>query len=188
MHNDGSNVSTCSLDLEAHENLKSHFNERLNDRVYSTFKELFSKVNVDSIKEVLPQIKVYNNTIASYMEEINLKYGVTLRYTHLEFSEIGHWAETFQVATHSNDPQQPPQPQQPTLQVTIKSPQVQVPLLRDQQAKIDRLTIWYSNGQHGSHKGLITQTFMRKDTNLQDTAVPQICPQLHRTTTGNTSK
>ena len=38
-HHDGSNVSICSLDLEAHENLKSHFNERLNDRVYSTFKE-----------------------------------------------------------------------------------------------------------------------------------------------------
>ena len=54
---------------------------------------------------------------------------------HLEVSEIGHWAKMFQVVTHSNDPQQPPQPQQQTLQVTTTSPQVQVPSLRDQQAK-----------------------------------------------------
>ena len=124
VHNDGSNVSICSLDSESHENLKSHFNERLNDKVYNTFKELFSNVNVDSIKEVLPKIRAYTDTIARYVEDINLKYGVTLSYMHLEVSEIGHWAKTFQVATHSNDPQQPPQPQQQNLQVTTTSPQV----------------------------------------------------------------
>ena len=59
-HHDGSNMSFCSLDSEAHENLKSHFNERLNNKVYSMFKELFSNVNVDSIKEVLPKISIYN--------------------------------------------------------------------------------------------------------------------------------
>ena len=51
VHNHGSNVSIYSLDSEAHENLKSHFNEKLNDKVYSTFK-LFSNVNVDSIKDL----------------------------------------------------------------------------------------------------------------------------------------
>ena len=56
VHNDGSNVSICSLDLEAHINLRSHFNEWLNDKVYITFKELISRSNKDSIKEVLLKI------------------------------------------------------------------------------------------------------------------------------------
>ena len=55
IHNDGSNVSICSLDSEAHENLKGHFNEWLNDKVFSMYKELFSNVNVDSIKDVFPK-------------------------------------------------------------------------------------------------------------------------------------
>ena len=69
--NDG-NVSVCNLDSEAQEYLKSHFNERLNDKVYSTFKELFHNINMDSIKEALPKISVYNDIIARYVEEINL--------------------------------------------------------------------------------------------------------------------
>ena len=77
VHNDGSNVFICSLDSEAHENLKSHFNKGFNDKVYNMFKELFSIINIDSIKEVLPKIKEYNDTIARYVENINLKYGVT---------------------------------------------------------------------------------------------------------------
>ena len=84
VHHDGSNMSVCSSDSEGHENLKNHFNERLNDKVYSTFKELFSNVNVDSIKDVLPKISVYNDMIARYVEDINLKYGTVLSYTHLE--------------------------------------------------------------------------------------------------------
>ena len=77
------------------------------------FKELFNNVNVDSIKEVLPKISMFNNTIARYVEDINLKYGIALSYTHLEVSAIGHWAKMFQVATHSNDQPEPQQPQQP---------------------------------------------------------------------------
>ena len=34
--NDNCNISICSLDSEAQENLKSLFNERLNDKVYTT--------------------------------------------------------------------------------------------------------------------------------------------------------
>ena len=37
------------------------------------FKGLFSNVNVDSSKEVLPKIIIYNDTIARYVEDINLK-------------------------------------------------------------------------------------------------------------------
>ena len=70
----------------------------LNDKVYDTFKELFGNINVDSIKEALPKISVYNDIIARYVEQMNLKYGITLSYTQLEATEIGHWAEMLQVA------------------------------------------------------------------------------------------
>ena len=59
-------------------------------RVYDTFKELFHNINVDSIKEALPKISVYNDIIAGYVKEINLKYGTVLSYTQLEATEIGH--------------------------------------------------------------------------------------------------
>ena len=78
-----------------------HFNERLNDKIYSMFKELCGHVNLDSIKDM------YDNIIAWYIEDINLKYGIPLSYTHLEVSEVGHWAVTFQVATLGDNPQQP---------------------------------------------------------------------------------
>ena len=46
---DNTNISVCSSDSDAQENLKSLFNERLNDKIYTTFKELFSNTNIDSI-------------------------------------------------------------------------------------------------------------------------------------------
>ena len=113
VHNDGNNVSLCSLDLEAHKYLKN-FNKRLNDKVYSTFKELFGNINVDSVPKALPKVSVYNNIITHYVKEINIKYGITLSFIHLEASEIDHWVKTFQVAKYSNDQpklQQLPQPQ-----------------------------------------------------------------------------
>ena len=60
--NDG-NFSVCSLHLVPHIYLKNHFNERLNDKVYDTFKEIFGNINVDGIKEALPKFSVYNDTI-----------------------------------------------------------------------------------------------------------------------------
>ena len=71
--------------------------------MYDTFKELFGNINVDSIKEALLKISVYNDIIARYVEEIDLKYGIALSYTQLEAIEIGHWAEMLQVAAKSND-------------------------------------------------------------------------------------
>ena len=71
------------------------------------FWKLFSNVNVDSIKEVLPKISVYNDMIARYVEVINLQYYITLCHTHLKVSELGHWAKTFQVATYCNDQPEP---------------------------------------------------------------------------------
>ena len=80
--NDG-NVSFCSLDSVPHEYLKNHFNERLNEKVHDTFKEMFGN-NTDSIKEALPTGSVYTHSIARYVKEINLKYGIELRFRQLE--------------------------------------------------------------------------------------------------------
>ena len=98
LQNDTCQVSICSLDSGAQEYLKKHFSEHLNDKVYNMFKELFGSVNVDSIKEVLPKVSIYNNTITRFVDEINSKYCMALTFTCLEPCEVGHWAETFQVA------------------------------------------------------------------------------------------
>ena len=82
--------------------------------MYDTFKELFGNINVDSIKEVLPKISVYDDIITRYVKEINLKYGITLSYTQLEATEIGQWAKTFQVATNYKSQPKQQQPQQQT--------------------------------------------------------------------------
>ena len=80
VHN-SSNISMCSSDSEIQENLKSHFNNRLSDRIYTTFRELFSNVNIDSVQEKMPKINEYNREKARYVEDINTKYGITLNYT-----------------------------------------------------------------------------------------------------------
>ena len=74
------NISICSLDSVAHKYLKNHFNKRINDKVFETFKDLFGNINTDSIKEALPKVSVYNNIIAKYVGEINLKCGIELHF------------------------------------------------------------------------------------------------------------
>ena len=67
----------------------------MNDKVYTTFKELFNNTNIDNMHKILPKISIYHNKIARFIEDINIKYGISLNYTQLEVSEIHHWAETF---------------------------------------------------------------------------------------------
>ena len=74
VQNDSCQVSICSLDSGAQGYLKNHFNEHLNYKIYNMFKELFGSINVDSIKEALPKVSIYNNTIARFVDEINSKY------------------------------------------------------------------------------------------------------------------
>ena len=114
----------------AYEYLKNYFNERLNDKVYDTFKELFVNSNTDSIKEALPKVSVYNNIIAKYVEEINLKYGIELCFTQLEATDISHWPETSQEATNGKDQPEPQQPLQP--QHTLQPQQLSPPLQPEQ--------------------------------------------------------
>ena len=95
----------------AHEYLKNHFNELLNDKVYNTFKDLFKSINIESMKEALPRVSIYNDKIARFIKEINSEYGMTLTFKHLAPHEVGHWAETFQVASGTNEGPMPPRPQ-----------------------------------------------------------------------------
>ena len=79
------------------------------------FKELFGSINVDSIKEALSKVSIYNNTITRFVEEINSRYGMALTFTHLEPCKVGHLAEMFQVTKGNKEgpglllPQQVPE-------------------------------------------------------------------------------
>ena len=86
---------------------------------------------------------MYSNEIARFIEDINVKYGISLNYTHLEVSEIHHWAATFQISTNpSNQPelQQSHVPQILATEPHSESPHHPLPSLVKQQAEIDRLT------------------------------------------------
>ena len=94
------------------EYLKNFFNEWLNDKVYNTFKELFAGINIDSMKEALPKVSIYNSIIERFVDEINSKCGMALMLTTLEPHEVGHWVETFQVASGNSKAPKSPRPQQ----------------------------------------------------------------------------
>ena len=55
------NTSVSSSDSVTQEYLKTDFNEQLNDKVYNTFKQLFEGINIDSMKEALLKVSIYNN-------------------------------------------------------------------------------------------------------------------------------
>ena len=61
------NISMCSSDSFSQENVKSALTERLNDKIYNTFKENFSTINLDSISKMLPKVHVYNQEIAKFI-------------------------------------------------------------------------------------------------------------------------
>ena len=102
------NTSISNADVVMQEYLKNHFNKWLNDKVYNTFKELFEGINIDSMKEALPKVSIYNNFIVKFVDKINSKYGTALTFTILEPHEVGHWAKTFQmVCGNSKAPKSP---------------------------------------------------------------------------------
>ena len=93
--------------LFAQENLKTLLNERLNYKIYNTFKVNFSNTNLDSISETLPKVCMNNQEIAKLIQDVSVKYGILLYYTVLEVSEVPQWAETFQVLAKMNVQQEP---------------------------------------------------------------------------------
>ena len=42
------------------------------------------------MKEALPKVNIYNDTIVMFIKEINSKYGMTLTFTQLEPHEVSH--------------------------------------------------------------------------------------------------
>ena len=116
----GKHILLNHTDVEDHEHLTNHFNEKLNTKIFETFTELFSHANVDSIQETCPKINVYSKVISQYVKEINMEYGLNLKFKKLEALEVGLWARTFQVAGNEEVPQlpkrqqsEPPKTQQP---------------------------------------------------------------------------
>ena len=84
----------------------------MNDGVYKTFKELFEGINLDSMKEVLLKVGIYNNIISRFVDGINSKYGMNLTFTTIDPGEVGPWAENFQIASGNNKAPESPWPQQ----------------------------------------------------------------------------
>ena len=98
-------IPLIHTDVEKHEHLTNHFNEKLNEKNFATCStELFSNINVDSIQETYPKINVYNKVISQYIKDTTIKYGLNLKFTKLEALEVGLWARTFQVAGQRGRP------------------------------------------------------------------------------------
>ena len=139
------NASLCSSDSDAHKDLISLLDEKLNHKLYSTFKEMFNNTNLDSVSELSSEVQSYNIEIAKFIQEINRKNGIILNYTVLEISEVPHCAETFQVLARSNA-QPEVQPTQVPVLCPAEMPNFSVPLppvnenISQQQAEISRLT------------------------------------------------
>ena len=122
--------------------------------------------------------------IARYVEDINLKYGIALSYTHLEVFELGHWAEMLQVATCSNDQPKPQQPHQQMLQVTTAT-QDQSSQLGEKQVKIDRLTNMAAQWSTGEPHRANNTTYHNRHQSIQHHSTPNMSP-FPKTTAGST--
>ena len=96
-------ITLICTNTEEHEHLINHFNEKLNAKIFDTFSDLFSNVNVDSIQETYPKISIYNKVMKQYVDETNIKYGLNLKFTKLKAPEVGLRAKTFQVVGHNKD-------------------------------------------------------------------------------------
>ena len=113
-------------------------------KVYSTFKEMFGNINLDSVSELSSKVQSYNKEIAKIIQEVNIKCGIILIYTVLEISEVPHWAEALQVLARLNA-QPEVQPTQVPVPSPVEMPNFSVPPLPvnadlcHQQAEINRL-------------------------------------------------
>ena len=67
-HN-GKHIPFHCTDADEHKHLTNYFNEHLSDKIYNTFKHLFSDVNLNSIQETYPKIRIYNKIIMQFVEE-----------------------------------------------------------------------------------------------------------------------
>ena len=77
----GTHVPFHCIDVDECDYVTNHFNECLSDKIYNTFKDLFSNVNLDSIQETYAKISLYNKIIMHVVGETNLKYSLDLKVT-----------------------------------------------------------------------------------------------------------
>ena len=108
-HNSNHGPFHCT-NVMACEHLTNNFNKCLSNKVYNTFKDLFSNINIDSVQETCPKISIYNNIIAQFVKETNLKYSLDIKFTKLEAPDVGLFVKTFQLVGHSEDQQVSRQP------------------------------------------------------------------------------
>ena len=54
----GKHIPLLCTNMEEHEHLTNHFNKQLNAKIFNTFKDIFSNINIDSIQETYPKISV----------------------------------------------------------------------------------------------------------------------------------
>ena len=71
--------------------------EQLNGLVVTTFCNLFQHVNTESLSEVSPKVKQYNETISRFIIDTSNRCGITLLYTSLLVEDILPWAQTLNV-------------------------------------------------------------------------------------------
>ena len=149
-----SNISMHSSDSFAQENLKTLLNEKLNDKIFTTFKATFSNINLGSVSEITPKGHEYNNEIAKFIQNIKIKYGILLEFNVLEIPEVSHWAEMFQVRMNSIVQQETQSSPVPATNFSVPPLQVNISL-NHQQAEIDRLIQvmqqWSTEGPHQYH-------------------------------------
>ena len=144
-------ISVCSSDSFAQENLTSVLTERLNNKIYTTFKQNFNNINLGSINKALPIVCTYDQEIAKFIQEINIKYGISLDHTVLEVSKVPHGAKTFQVFVKTDIQQEAQSTLVRTPNISAPPPQVNMELSH-QEAEINRLTQvtqqWLTEGLH----------------------------------------
>ena len=81
--------------------------------------------------------------IFKFIQEVNIKFGISPNYTVLEVSEVPHWAKMFQVLARMNIQPEAQPIQEPAPNFSVPPLQVNVELSH-QQAEINRL---HSSGQ-----------------------------------------
>ena len=86
---------------------------------------------------MLPKVHVYKQEIVKFIQEVSVRYGISLDYTVLEVSEVSYLAGTFQVLVTMNVQQETQPTQAPAPNFSCMPAQVNVNLSH-QQVESDR--------------------------------------------------
>ena len=62
--------------------------EKLNNLIVNTFHDIFQNVNPNSLSEVSPKVKQYNEIISRFIMDTSTRYGIMLSYTSLVTEDV----------------------------------------------------------------------------------------------------